>query len=187
MHDSPIELPTDDRFWDEWRLLLALFDASSIVWIGDRWDTGKPRHAANLKPAGDWLLQMAPMTYEHISPCVYKPGSYSRCNANIICRKFLVVESDDLDYNQVGAIFKWLKDAVRLRLRAVTFTGGKSLHGWFDMPPAHIHDQLEIVLPELQCDPAMFRLGQISRLPGVIRRDTDDIQALLYFDGENHE
>jgi len=33
-----------------------------------------------------------------------------------------------------GALLRWLREKAGLRMRAIVFTGGKSLHGWFDFP-----------------------------------------------------
>jgi hypothetical protein len=60
-----------------------------------------------------------------------------------------VVESDVHSKDEMGAIFKWLRDEVGLTLRAIVDTAGKSLHGWFDFPKEAVLDQLEIILPQL--------------------------------------
>jgi hypothetical protein len=48
--------------------------------------------------------------------------------------RFLVVESDTLTKDQVGAVFAYLHRRLRYRLHYIIDMGGKSLHAWFDAP-----------------------------------------------------
>ena len=113
-------------------------------------------------------------------PATFKSNSFSRSNENILQRRFLVVESDVLSKDQIGAVFKWLKDNVGLRLRAIVDTAGKSLHGWFDYPKKAVVEELEIILPQLGCDKGLFRASQPCRIPGALRDGR--YQSLLYLD-----
>jgi hypothetical protein len=81
--------------------------------------------------------------------------------------------------NGCGAMARWLRDAVGLDLLAIVDSGGKSLHIWLSTPPPNILDELKIILPELYCDPALFKPSQPVRLPGA-KRD-GKFQSLLYF------
>jgi len=62
-----------------------------------------------------------------------------------------------------------LKEEVKLNLRAIVDTAGKSLHGWFDYPADEIVADLKLVLPQLGCDPKLFTASQPVRLPGAVR------------------
>jgi hypothetical protein len=116
-------------------------------------------------------------------PSTFKTGTHSRCNDNVVQRRFLVVESDVLDRNQVCAVFHWLEQFTRLR--AIVDTAGKSLHGWFDVPSDSTMDELKIILPVFGCDPALFKQAQPCRLPGALRTDRENkVQSLLYLDLE---
>ena len=64
----------------------------------------------------------------------FKPGTYSRSNANCDGTRFLAVESDALARDEVGAVFAYLNRRLHFNLQAVVDTAGKSLHGWFDAP-----------------------------------------------------
>mgnify|MGYP006992427266 CR=1 FL=1 len=64
----------------------------------------------------------------------FKPGSYRRSNENLNGQRFLVVESDSLSKDEVGAVFAYLHRRLRYRLHCIIDTAGKSLHGWFDAP-----------------------------------------------------
>jgi hypothetical protein len=178
--ESPVQLRGNEK--DHWRLLLQKFDGADVVWIGDTYDSGKPEHAKHFKTAAEWLKQSkAPAPF--ICPAAFKNTSIARSNDNILARRFLVVESDVLSKDQVGAIFKWLRDKVGLELVAIVDTAGKSLHGWFRYPEHEfIVDELKLVLPALQCDPKLFTASQPVRLPGALREGK--FQKLVYLSKE---
>jgi hypothetical protein len=161
----------------DWRLLLGLFRPPDVVWIGNVMDSGGG-HERNFRPVSEWLaLPGAPAPFT--CPSIFKPEICSRSKENVVCTPFLVVESDLLTKPEICAVFSWLRQF--LNLRAIVDTGGRSLHGWFDRPPApEIGAELKTILPPLGCDPAMFKPSQPCRLPGA-RRGLG-VQALLYLD-----
>jgi hypothetical protein len=163
---SPVQPNADEA--GHWRSLLGLFNDGDVLWIGSLYNSGKPEHACSFRTKEQWLGEpMAPAQFT--CPAVFKPGSIARSNDNIVARRFLVVESDELTKDQVGAVFRWLKDQVKLNLRAIVDTAGKSLHGWFDYPAQDVVDELKLVLPQLGCDPKLFTASQPVRLPGAPR------------------
>lgn len=175
IQDSPISVVGKEA--EHWRLLLKLFRAGDVVWTGNKFHSGKPEHQAHFLSVDEWLKQIkAPAQFT--CPAVFKPGCFARTNDNILARRFLVVESDTLSRDEVGAIFKWMKDKVRLNLRAVVDTAGKSLHAWFDYPAEAVVEELRLVLPELGCDPKLFTASQPVRLPGALR--DGKYQKLVY-------
>jgi hypothetical protein len=104
--------------------------------------------------------------------------------ADILDRRFLVVESDILKKNEVGAVFRWLRESCGLKLVAVIDTAGKSLHGWFDFVSCEpVLDELRLVLPSLKCDPKLFTASQPVRLPGAER--DGNLQRLVYLAKED--
>jgi hypothetical protein len=156
---------------------LGLFENEDVVWIGEVDETGQPHHSVNFKNKAEWLageIPAGPFT----CPSCFAPGSYSRCKDNVGVQRYLVVESDSMTKNDVGAIFRWLDQAVELPLRAVVDTAGKSLHGWFEYPPSDVMTELKIMLPAMGCDQKMFGASQPCRLPGGLR--VDRIQKLIY-------
>lgn len=168
---------------DHWYLILGLFEDSDIVWIGrDVFDTGSKKHSWRFRPVGEWLgYPSCPGAF--ICPSTFRDGTHSRCASAVVTRKYLVVESDTLDRDQVGAVFRYLEAKHALTLRAVVDTAGKSLHGWFDFPPQAKLAQLEKLLPALGCDPALFQPAQPCRLPGAKRGDA--YQRLLFVQDKN--
>ena len=174
--DSPHPIPPDDR-QAMFQAFMGMLENEDVVWIGEVGASGQPHHAANFKTKVGWLadeLPAGPFT----CPSCFAPGSLSRSKDNVNTQRYLVVESDSLTKDQVGAIFKWLEQAVGLRLWAVVDTAGKSLHGWFEYPPDDVLAELRIVLPIMGCDPKMFGASQPCRLPGGLRDGR--IQRLIY-------
>lgn len=179
--DSPVLL--NGNVIEHGRLLLGLFAPNDVIWTGDKTDSGQPQHAKHFKTAQEWLKEpklLGPFT----CPSTFKPGTHSRSNDNVLGRPFLVVESDSLDKDQVGAVFRWMDQKAGLPLMAVVDTGGKSLHGWFKFPRPDVEDELRAILPALGCDPGMFRASQPCRLPGV-EREAGKYQKLIYLRKEN--
>jgi len=89
--------------------ILSLFDEDDPVWIGrDLYDTGSPKHRWRFLPMAEWWERdKCPGAY--ICPSTFRPGVYSRSDENVLHRKFLVVESDELDRDQVGSVFRWME------------------------------------------------------------------------------
>ncbi len=172
---SPVRL-TDDPA-NDWRHLLGIFPPDDVVWIGNTYDSG-PGFERHFRTARSWLTEgSAPGPF--VSPSTFASGTNSRSNANVHARPFLVVESDVLPKDAIGAVFQWCR--LFMRLRAVVDTGGKSLHGWFRFPSdPTVFEQLKTILPALGCDSALFKPSQPVRLPGYPR--DDKVQSLLYLD-----
>ncbi len=163
---------------DQTRLLLGAFKPGDVVWIGDRSDSGQPDHCVCFRPVEEWLRHDE-FHSQLICPVAFKPGSYSRSNENVVVRRFLVVESDTLSKDEVGAVFRWLRDVVGLELVAVIDTAGKSLHAWFVWPGEDQLDDMKLVLPSLGCDPKLFTASQPVRLAGGLRDGR--VQRLVHF------
>lgn len=157
--------PADEQF----RAWLNIWPKSSYVWIGDVFSSGKPEHASHFRQAAEWAL-IGPVVGNYTCASSFKPGTYQRSNLNTNGTQFLVVESDQLDKDTVGAVFMWLNRACRYNLHAIVDTAGKSLHGWFDRPrSAAAAPRLKAVIGALLCDPRMFTFSQPVRVPGAFR------------------
>lgn len=176
--DSPMAVTGNEPA--HWKRLLGKFDPADVVWIGDKFDSGKPEHACHFKSAGDWLKESA-VPGPFICPVAFKNTSYARSNDNVTARRFLVVESDTLNRDQVGAVFRWLHESCDLKLVAIVDTAGKSLHGWFEFEE-DLLDSQKLVLPAMQCDPKLFTPSQPVRLPSALRGDKP--QKLVYLTKE---
>lgn len=166
---------------DHWRNIMGLFTSGDIVWCGDVKMSGQPYHHVCFEPVANWLREFDECPANFTCPSTFAPGTYSRCGKAVKTRPYLVVESDLLSKNEIGAIFRWLMSG-GMNLRAVVDTGGKSLHGWFEFPQPSRLAELEVALPALRCDPKMFGPSQPCRLPGVLRDETGRHQCLIYLD-----
>ena len=179
LRSSPVDVGNNCQ--DHWHLLLQKFELSDVVWIGGVRDSGSPECATNFKPVEEWLKYEQPPG-QFICPASFKNTSTARSNGNIVERRFLVVESDLLKRDEVGAVFRWLMEC-DLKLVAVVDTAGKSLHGWFDfMSCEPCLDELRLILPALKCDPKLFTASQPVRLPSAAR--DGKMQQLVYLSGE---
>ena len=178
--DSPVSVTGNEP--EHWKLLLQKFQPDDVVWIGDKFDSGKPEHAAHFKTASEWLkYSVAPAPF--ICPVAFKNMAFARSNDNIVARRFLVVESDTLTRDQVCAVFRWLTEC-DLKLVAIVDTAGKSLHGWFEFEE-DLLDDLKLILPAYQCDPKLFTPSQPVRLPSALRDGVaGKYQKLVYLSEE---
>ncbi len=154
---------------DQFRTWLRLWPADSTVWIGDVYSSGQPNHATHFRPVSDWY-QIGPVMGNYTCGAAFKPGSYRRSNETIQGKRFLVVESDSLKKDEIGAVFAYMNNRLHYNLHAIIDTGGKSLHGWFDCPRDKVlEDRLKAALTVFGCDPKLFTYSQPVRVPGAWR------------------
>ena len=166
--DSPLQVHQRDAE-DQFRTWLKLWPAHCHVWIGDVFSSGKPEHKTHFRPVADWY-QIGPVMGNYTCGSSFKPGSFQRSNANCNGTRFMVIESDTLSKDEVGAIFAYLNRRLRFNLHAIIDTAGKSLHGWFDAPrDRQVEARLKAVLTVFGCDPKLFTYSQPVRVPGAFR------------------
>lgn len=176
LSESPVNVRDNEA--DHGKLLLSKFKLDDLVWIGERESSGKPENTLNFRTVADWLkCEWAPHPF--ICPATFKNNSRSRSNENVLERRFVVVESDELTRDEVGAVFRYLVDG-GLKLVAVVDTAGKSLHGWFEYPGDEMMEALRLLLPALKCDPKMLTASQPARLPSAMRGEKR--QRLVYLE-----
>lgn len=168
MADSPLQVSERDAD-DQFRTWLKLWPAHCHVWIGDVFSSGKPEHRTHFRPIADWY-QIGPVLGNYTCGSSFKPGSYRRSNENLNGQRFLVVESDTLTKDEVGAVFAYLRRRLHYRLHCIIDTAGKSLHGWFDAPRTKVlEERLKAGLHAFGCDPKVFTYSQPVRVPGAFR------------------
>lgn len=176
VRDSPLVVA--DRDPDEqFRMWLKLWPPHSTLWIGDVVNSGSPEQATHFRTVGEWF-QIGPVMGNFTCGSSFKAGSYARTDANVAERNFLVVESDTLSRDEVGAVFVWLERRLRYRLHCIIDTGGKSLHGWFSPPPPRLEARLKVALTAMGCDPKLFNRSQPVRVPGAMRGEK--LQRLIW-------
>lgn len=181
--DSPLQAHQQDPH-NQFLLWLRLWPVRSILWNGHLQSSGTPEHAKHFRPVSEWW-QIGPAFGEFTCGSAFKPGSYQRTAANIQGHRFLVVDSDTLGYEQVGAVFAYLNHRLHLSLHAVVDTAGKSLQGWFDVPKnTAMETQLKAILPVFGCNPRVFTYSQPVRVPGAFRDGR--LQELVWTRNSEH-
>ena len=168
LEDSPLLVAERDAE-DQFRTWLRLWPAHCHVWIGDVFSSGRPEHRTHFRPVAEWY-QIGPVMGNYTCGAAFKPGTFSRSNENIEGQRYLVVESDTLAKDEIGAVFAYMNNRLRYNLHAIIDTAGKSLHGWFDAPPNKtMENRLKAGLTAFGCDPKLFTYSQPVRVPGAFR------------------
>lgn len=168
VEDSPLLVAERDAE-DQFRTWLRLWPAHCHVWIGDVFSSGKPEHKTHFRPVAEWY-QIGPAMGNYTCGSSFKPGSYQRSNANCNGTRFMVVESDTLAKDEVGAVFAYLQRRLHYKLHCIIDTAGKSLHAWFDAPRNPLREaRLKAGLVAFGCDPKVFTYSQPVRVPGAYR------------------
>ncbi len=168
LQDSPLQVSERDPE-DQFRTWLKLWPAHCHIWIGDLYSSGRPEHRTHFRPIPEWY-QIGPALGNFTCGSAFKPGSHSRTNENLEGYRFMVIESDTLGKDQVGAVFAYLRRRLKYRLHCIIDTGGKSLHAWFDAPRNKLFEErLKAGLVVFGCDPKVFTYSQPVRVPGAWR------------------
>jgi hypothetical protein len=176
IRSSPVSLTNVDPS-EQFRLWLKLWPEDAVIWTGDTLDSGRPENADNFRTATEWAKRgLAIGNFTCASSFV--PGGMRRADAAVAKRHFLVVESDTLNKDEVGAVFRFLTRRLKHRLHCIVDTGGKSLHGWFSAPSVAEIPRLKLALTVLGCDPKMFGKSQPCRVPGALRGENR--QSLIW-------
>lgn len=179
--DSPLDLqPLELRARD---VVPVLYQPDEILYVGSGVSGG---HRVQVK---DWSVRDDQQ--EFITPNPYErwqgtnlqgETTTGNCKDGIKCRRFLIVEfdlaPDGLPFSR-GAQAKILTYlAATAPLVMAVDSGGKSIHGWFGCPSNPVEWFSKAV--ELGADPALWRIQQLTRLPGGLRQDGNR-QSILYW------
>ncbi|RMH23607.1 MAG: hypothetical protein D6701_00145 [Gemmatimonadetes bacterium] len=106
----------------------------------------------------------------------------ARTNANTGPRAYLVVEFDFGHFDGHAALLLHLRQYAHLAM--AVYSGGKSLHGWFDVRGQSAEAQRRFFARavELGADPKMWTPSQFSRCPLGSNRRTGRLQQVYFFD-----
>ena len=130
----------------------------------------------------NWVKKPDLLEYQFIVPSVYRQGCLSKAQEGIQKTSYLVHEIDDKVLDAEAQIGLALKLTDILPLQMVVWSGGKSLHAWFDFKSqdptakAAFHD----LSSQLGGDKAMQRPTQPARLP-LGTRAGKGTQDLIFF------
>ncbi len=170
--NEPLPLEPIDMSADE--IIPQLFNPEEILYVARGIGDGQRVAAA------DWRTSMD--SYEFITPNPY--GSFTgltkqgdptsgNCADGILCRRYIIVEFDlapdglPFSRNAQASILAHL--ATTAPLVMVVHSGGKSMHGWFAAP--NNLEQWFADAVRLGADPALWRIQQLTRLPGGLRQN----------------
>lgn len=161
--DSPSCIPANRS--EHWRLLMHQFETEDVIWTGNPMMSGRYENIRNFQPVSEWLKKTS-VPGSCISASTFKIGSYSRCNDNVLERRFLVVSSKSREPEIGTAVIRWLKNVAKLELKAVVHNGTSRYWGWFRYPE---EDVLTKVTPFLRywCDPSLWSASHYFPMPGT--------------------
>ncbi len=170
-----------------WQAFLRKWRPEDILWVGGRYDKGDRlifRSAAYLLK--NWPDPSA-YACDHTTGWVWREDAANRCDENLVLRRFLSVESDDLPIPAQLAVLRWIRDELGLNLQMITHTTGKSIHGLFDAPPEAQMPRLTAILSGLGIDRQSLRRSA-TRIPGAVRlpdpkhpdKPCGNVQRLVY-------
>jgi hypothetical protein len=139
-----------------------------------------------------WELRRAPDRLQYLVGCTAKreTGGKGNPNLNLDQPMFLNVEFDHMPAAEQRRLLWYLKERMRWKLISITFSGGKSYHGLFDvrgLSPSELDAMRLFALRLGACRPSLQPF-QYVRFPGGMRTREDwrqtpvARQAILYFD-----
>jgi len=197
---SPIRLwesPEEDLVL----FLSTLFDPADLIFIGERHDPGVP--GKNILPASTWIdyfrnggktlpFVLINLLSGKSEPTKTGNGETCRGDACVASYRYCLAEFDNL--SREDQIRFW--STVKLPIRALVDSGGKSIHAWIDVPKltevktaqqwgTEIKGRLygRSLVP-LGVDAACSNPARLSRLPGHFRKEKGKFQRLLWLSAE---
>jgi hypothetical protein len=182
---SPIRLLDDPA--NDWRIFIeALFEPQEFIFCGSQTQT-HVRKASEIIRTGEIgeFIAVNPFTGE---PAETKSGGLScRCDSAVATFRHCLIEFDNLPLADQMQFFA----AIPLKITALIYSGGKSIHGIIRLDSVlNLADwQQEVktglferILKPLGADAATANPSRTTRTPSVPRGDS--LQKLLYLDAE---
>lgn len=166
-------------------ILTALYSPDDYIFIGSQYDAKNP---GNVKQRGDWIKTIEADGVKYPLFCLnpVRPegaanhnGEISfRTSGNIAARKYTLLEHDKADLRDQAAF--WHKLIVKgFPVRAIVFSGNKSLHAIVETTPEEI-DELRAIFTALGLDGQTYDPARTARLPGHRREDSETFQSIIY-------
>jgi hypothetical protein len=186
---SPVRFSGAPNWAETQYFLASAFAPDDLVWIGRN---ERSNESGSIRQCAAWLEDDSLLARPSICPSVMSNVGGGRRNENVATTRYFIFEADGLsadpedNIERSGALLRWLREVVGLKLFAVVFSGNRSLHGW-----VVADDRLKefIASPDsssligaLGFDISAKRAAQAFRLPGHIREETGRVQTLLYLD-----
>ena len=196
---SPVPTPTDPN--EQTAVFLeTLYAPGEHLFCGDSTDRGKI--GVNIRTAGEWIATAReggtlsaflignPLTGRQGETLDGKP-SY-RCASCVASFRYALVEVDALPLPEQCAFWQGVIGAGVLPLRALTYSGGKSIHGLIEIGATDRTawgGAIETLLyatankdapKEHQANRACKNPDRLTRTPGAFRADKGRVQSLLW-------
>jgi hypothetical protein len=191
--NSPIVIPPNAR--EQQKLFFeTMFDPKDLVFCGASYSSGP----ALIRPVSFWIQHSAGGPFIIVNPLTGEPaakksgtGQTYRGDNCVAAYKYCLVEFDGISLED--QIRFWSN--VPLPVKALIFTGSKSIHGWLDLKGLNIRDandwqkKIKIslykeILEPLGVDSACSNAARLARLPGCFRSEKQKMQELLWIAGE---
>lgn len=197
----PISWPHEQ---DAANFLKAVFPADALIFIGDRYEHGAL--GRNIRTTAEWVMffraggKAGPFIIVNPLDGIPRPkksgdGDTLRGDRNVKYFQHCLVEFDNLSREDQLAFWA----VIKLPVKALIDTGGKSIHGWIDVSKLadvqtvddwgkHIKMRLydEILIP-MGVDGACKNPARLSRLPGCYRPGKGKMQRLLWLSPEGRK
>jgi hypothetical protein len=163
--------------------LELLFAPGDLLCVGRSNDDFEARPLCEWGDADLALAQLIVPNPLRKTAGITKRGTTSaHCRDAVGARRYIVIESDaGLSHDQQAAILEHLRTKTAARLVCVVLSGGKSLHGWFEVAavPAERLRQWFAYAVRLGADPRMWLPEQFVRLPDG-RRENGAAQNVIF-------
>lgn len=167
----------------------TLYDPEDFLFIGDIFDAKKRNHVMQ---RNSWIKAFEIYGVRHPFLCLNPVSHEGKINAdnklsfrngqNITQHKYSLFENDTEDLRDQAAF--WHKMILKgFPVRALTFSGNKSLHAVVETKPEEI-EGLKAIFIKLGFDRRTFDPARQSRLPGYWRDDKQKFQKLLFLRGK---
>lgn len=161
--------------------LEALFPGDPLLCVG------ATAYAFETRPRSQWSGFLAAMPYIVPNPMSAIWGTTAEGKqsmhtlSNTGPRTFLVVEFDSGSLDEHAALLRYLSKLRPLVL--AVYSGGKSLHGWFQAPEAEDYQNATFFASaaSLGADTRMWLKSQFTRVPGGMNRKSQKPQEILFF------
>lgn len=187
---SPIPIPTEPDA--QQRLFFeTMFEWNNFVFCGDRLEPGTTKA---IQPACFWVEHGAAGPFVIVNPLSGCPkpkkdgsGETYRGDGCVQVYRHCLVEFDNVPLKDQASFWSGAK----LPVKALVYSGGKSIHAWLDISDQNIRtsEQWDLLIKAelyqkrlipLGVDPACANAARLSRLPGVFRQEKKQWQRLLW-------
>jgi hypothetical protein len=168
--------------------LRALYEPEDFLFIGSQFDAKNPEC---VKSRDEWIMSFQADGVQFPLVCVNPVNLDGAANgngetsfrtaANIAKHRYSLIENDRASLRDQAAF--WLKMVKsNFPLRALIFSGNKSLHAIFEADPLELPALKKIFL-KLCFDVQTLDPARTARLPGHQREDTGKYQSILFLRG----